>query len=351
VTHESITFPYMNVLVYADQTTFGVEFYDDTDDPGYAERFASGWRQLTRETPLRPRAHPFFFVVCQRCSTPVLTNRRPHAVFACRVCGGDLEAVEMPSSRLAELRDATLERIGRRVVDISGLLQAVVVQLVEPEATEAVEAACADAGFDRASDESPIHALLASEGLRRGFDASGDLTTWQKVADDGQLALEGETTPEVEDLVGRLNEIAGVRTGSSTFDLGGDDDLTLFLRSDLDELERRAREGLARDPTSASWLAALVEILFARGAFEEATEKALTLTVARDDAASWQLLGRVQLRAGHPAEAAEAYERVLELDPLARTAMTFLAHCYAELGDDTRAQLMHARSLALGGPY
>jgi len=351
VTEEPITFPYMHILLYADETTFGVDFYDHVDDPEYADRFSSGWRQLTREAPMRARAHPFFFAVCPRCSTPILTNRRPFAFFACRVCGSELSAVEMPSSRLAELRNAALDRIGKRVVDISGQLQAVVVQAIDPEAADALDATCTAANFDRADDESHVHALLASDALRRGFDASSELTTWQKVANDGQLALEGETTPQVEDLVGKLNEIAAVRTISSTFNLSGDDDLAQFLRGDFDPLERRARQGLARDPADASLLETLVEVLFARGALEEATEKAEALTVVRDDSESWKTLGRVLLRAGHPADAAAALERALELDPLARMAMTMLAHCYLELGDDARAQLMHARSQALGGPH
>lgn len=351
--HEPITLPHMNVLAYADGTTFGVDFYDDVDDPEYGERFAAGWQQLTREAPMRPRSHPFSFAVCPGCSAPILTNRRPGAVFTCRLCGGALEALETPSSRLTALRDATLARIGKRVIDVAGQLQAVVVQPVDPQAAESLDAVCAAAGFQPAEDDSQVHAVLVSEALQRGFDANGELKTWQKLAGEGGLApaLEGETTPEVDDLVGRLNEVAGVRTLSLTFDLSGDDDFTLFLRGDFDELERRARERLASDPASASSLEALVEVLDARGSLDEAAEKAQALTVVRDDAASWQTLGRIQLRAGRTAEAAAAFERVLDLDPLARTAMAMLAHCYAALGDEERAQLMHARSLALGGPF
>ena len=205
---ETITFPYMNVLAYADGLTFGVDFYDDVAPVGYAEQFETAWRQLTREAPMKPRAHPFFFVVCSGCSTPILTNRRPNAMFRCRVCATEVEAVEAASDDLRRLRDRVLDRLGKRVIDISGRLQALLVQAVEPSDLEALEAACAAAGFERAADNSPLHEWLASDGLRHGMDGSGDLSTWQKVARDGQLALQDETSPEVDDLVGTLNGIA-----------------------------------------------------------------------------------------------------------------------------------------------
>ena len=48
------------------------------------------------------------------------------------------------------------------------------------------------------------------------------------------------------------------------------------------------------------------------------------------------MLGRVLLEGRAVAEAATAFERVLELDPVDRTAMTFLAHGYEQL--ETRGE-------------
>jgi hypothetical protein len=95
----------MNILGYADGVTFGVDFYHDVGAADYEEQFAEGWREVIRAAPLRPRAHPFFFVVCPQCSTPILTNRRLRAALTCRVCSMPMEAVESPSSVLRDLRD------------------------------------------------------------------------------------------------------------------------------------------------------------------------------------------------------------------------------------------------------
>ena len=349
---EALTFPHMNILFYADGDTFGVDFYSDVSSAeDYEAQFAEGWQQLTRELPLRPRAHPFLFVVCPSCSTPILTNRRPDATFICKVCGEPLSVIEAPSPPLRTMRDRVLARIGKRVVGISGYLQAVIVQPVDPADREAVDSACAAAGFERVSDSSNLHAWLASEALRRGFDAQGELATWLKLAAEGQLALEGETTPAVDDLVGSLVETAPTRTISAAFDPSATDDFTLFLREGTAELEERLRDRLGHEPSNAAVLQSLVEVLLSRGSLDEAAEKARTLTVVQADAQSWRTLGRVQLTSGQVQEAAASYERALELDPLDATAMTVLAHCYRELGDERRAQLVHARASALGGPF
>ena len=61
------------------------------------------------------------------------------------------------------------------------------------------------------------------------------------------MPLQDETSPEVDDLVGTLNGIAPVRTLSVTVDLSGDDEITLLIRGEHDEVERRMRDELARD--------------------------------------------------------------------------------------------------------
>jgi tetratricopeptide (TPR) repeat protein len=224
----------------------------------------------------------------------------------------------------------------------------VLIQPIEAADLSAVEEACAASGFERTPEESPAHAILGSDSVKRGFDTVTPLSAWQKTASDGQLALEGETTPDVDDLVGVVNSVAAVRSLSATFDLNDDSDLGLFLRADYAELEKRARDELARDPGSASRLAALVEVLVARGTLDEAAEKARALTALHDNAESWRTLGRVEIRMERWPDAAAAFERALELDPLAGNAMIMLAHCYSQLGDEGKAQLLRARATALG---
>jgi tetratricopeptide (TPR) repeat protein len=339
-----IQFPFMNIYTFADGASFTVDFYHPPDSPDYAARFSEGWRQLRRQLPLRPRGQPFLLTECPSCGTVILTGRKPGRPLNCRVCETGFEVRALPRTSHAALLDEVLSEIGRRMVDISGQTQVVVLQAPDEGTLDAAREACESMGFHALREDDRSAGYLWMEGMQRGvFQLHVPHIAVGKVATEGQTAFEDETTPDVEELLDSLVELEELQSLSAVLDPSSE-----FARGlDPDQLQRN----LDQDPRNLQKLRLLVEALVERGRLAEARARAHeALALADDDPDLWTSLGRIELRDERWADAASALERALALDPTDRFALLCAAVAYERLGQPERSADASARLAALGGP-
>jgi len=339
-----ITFPFMNIHTYADGSSFTVDFYHPPDSPHYAAVFAEGWRQLLRQLPYRARGQPLLFTECPSCRTVILTGRKPGKSLNCRVCETRFDVAALPDTRHAALLDEVLNEIGRRVVDISGHTQVVVLQAPDESSLHDVRDACERLGFHALPEDDRSAGYLWMEGMQRGvLQLGAPHIAVGKVAPAGQTAFEDETTPDVEELLDSLVELDDLQSLSVVVDPSSE-----FARGlDPDQLQR----DLDQDPRNLQTLRLLVEALVERGRLAEARARAHEgLALADDDPDLWTSLGRIELRDERWADAASALERALALDPTDRFALLCASVAYERLGQPERSADASARLAALGGP-
>jgi tetratricopeptide (TPR) repeat protein len=259
-----------------------------------------------------------------------------------RVCDGRF-VVHGSLAGYAPLLNQILERLGRRVVDMSGKRQLVAFQAAGEASLQEVRDAAQRCGFERLRDEDLAVGYLWSDGLRRGiFQAGKQHLTVAKTAGEGQSAYADETPPDVEELLASVPPGLGVQSLSTVVE----ESHPLVAGIDLEELEAR----VDRMPHNVDGLRLLTEVLASHGRLKEARKKArAAVALVDDDNDLWRALGRIELGLDHPREAAVACERALALDPTDRYVLFFASVAYDRLGDRDRSAGASARLAALGG--
>ena len=358
---QNLTMPFLIPRFYLDEGVYSLDFYHDPTAPDYIEQFVHFWREATRNPQYRLifgrvltlSSIPFYFTRCPTCELPILTNRRPGKSLTCRRCGKEYTASVTKDSDLDVLLGRILEALGKKLIDLTGQMQVVLIQLVGgDDHAKLVEDICFRAGFTPLLQAHPAAFYLLDALRGKGFLKWRPYSLWQKMSDNGQQAYVGEWPPEVEHLV-RMLRLNGLEPNlvSTTYDpadpfFGG-----WQARTETEMIEEfLQRAEVAADQYQIDTLPLQIGLLLQLGKINEAKEKAQALTRQHsDEAVGWILLGQTEMASGHFQAAAEAFEKANAIDPVARAAMFFLAQCYEQLGDITKAEMWSARWRSLGG--
>jgi tetratricopeptide (TPR) repeat protein len=349
--------PFINYRFYNFES-FSIDFYYTTDAPDFIPIFQREYRRATREVAtvaagdcgLRPTL--FFFTQCPGCGLLILTNRDHGKKLACRACDAAHESAPMQRADLATLLDQVEESVERKQMRFVRPVHALLIQPLDSAKSSIAEKVCTEAGFARVSENSTLASNLCMSAYERRMLKRGQpFSVWQKEFPAGpRVALEA-TPREIEDLVSDLRSACGgVVSLSMSFDAADQSPLTKMLMGKYDELEEYHRRAVREQPYDLHALLALIEFLVNRGKLDEALPKARAAVERdRNNAQTWQTLGRIELRREQWASAADAFERALALDPVDPTVLLMLAHCYDRLGDSEKAAGCATRARALGG--
>ncbi|MEU6590007.1 tetratricopeptide repeat protein [Streptomyces sp. NPDC046881] len=351
--------PFLNLRIDARTRLYTVDFYFRTDSArdDYAGAFADALEQdrtrLRLENPqLELRATPFYFTRCPGCGGAVLTNRDPGRELRCRWCGTTAATRQVREEGLDGLRSAAEEAAGLNRVDLCGLVLSL---LVDPHGRERVPhvlSIATTAGWEPLPEDHVLSLFLRAEADRRGMVAvgSGPVVVLRRTAPPHSDAYADTTPPDVERLLVALRaEVGPVMSLSHVHDPVGGDPVTLALQGERDDAVGYWQRLATEEPLDPLVQLGLAESLISAERLEEAlppARRAVGLLPA--DAGCWATLGRVHRRRGEAAEAAEAFERSLALDPVQPVVLFMLADCYSALDRPQDAAVAAARAAALG---
>jgi hypothetical protein len=339
--------PYLNTYGYADGTTCALDYYDDPGDSSYAQRFVEGWQQLEQQLDRRLRAQPWYFTGCPACRTLIMTSRSPGAELRCAACGSSHHTAAIEHERLTELRAEVDQLMGRDLIDISAMMQLVLVQPGDVAPPSVADTVCRGHGFAPVEVTLPVAVHLWVEAVEAGsIDPDAEHQVWGRPAPAASVAYSGEPTPEIESLLSDLPDDAS--TASAVYDPTADDLDSLLLRGDYAAAESLVRGRLESDPNDGDQLGLLTTILIETGRLTEARANVELLAILRPGADACIMAGRLELHSQRYPEAIEALESARALDPTSQIALRLLALAYERVGDLAKAGEIRARLAALG---
>ena len=346
--------PYFNLHFYKDQP-FSIDFYYYPDAPDYIEQFMLAWREAMRNPKVRSwsftlRTTLFYFTICPMCASSILTNRDHGEKLMCRRCQATYETFAVERDDLDTLIDKVLAALGKKLVSADGTTSLLIIQPPDERLMERITAICQDAGFIQVTQMHFVTLKLFREGVHRGIlQMDRKLSIWQITSNTGYQLYANETPPEISQVLQSIRKSVGpVSSISTTLEQTSFE--SLFERGNLEEVEARLRQEYQDDPDNPEALMSLTQILIMHEKLEEAREKALVATYFYpNNVQSWNLLGQIEIRCGRWQEAAEAYEKVLMIDPVDLPSVYALVTCYHELGNTDKERAMLARWHSLGG--
>ncbi|WP_236791135.1 tetratricopeptide repeat protein [Amycolatopsis sp. GM8] len=351
------TMPFMNTRFYVEAQAFSLDFFYGLDLPDYADKFEWGFAEATGQIRARlpmatMRSTPFYFTRCPGCGGHVLTNRDVGKDLSCRWCGVSAPTAVRHDKRLDRLEALALDKLGKRVTDLSGQMCVVIVDAADAKQARRVRSMGAELGFSELEPDNMAVRHLRVEGYRRGLVSPDGafLVALRQVAAPGSRGYADETPPVVDRLIIRLRqELGAVNSLSLTYSPDDDDYLVLLYEGRHDEVLAGLRARVAENPVKEETMALLGRMLLQHGSDAEAEEvisRGVRLWPAGAD--WWRLLGELRLRSGRFGDAAESFERSLGIDPHQADAMALLAQCHRELGDVDRAEALEARARTIG---
>jgi tetratricopeptide (TPR) repeat protein len=351
--------PFLNLRINAGTRIYSVDFYLRTDlaRDRYANAFAEALDQdstrLRLENPqLEPRATPFYFTRCPGCDGAVLTNRDPGKEMRCRWCGTAAATRQVQERRLEGLRSAAEEAAGLNRIDLSGHILSLLVDPHDQERVPHVLSIAATAGWERMPEHHPLALHLRGEAEQRGMVAaeSGSAVVLRRTAPPHSDAYADRTPPDVERLLVTLRlELGPVTSLSTVHDPTGWDPITLSLQGEQNDAVGYWQRLAEEEPLDPLVHIGLADSLFSAERYDEALSPARrAVGLLPTDARCWATLARLHRRRGEVAEAVEAYEKSLALDPVQPTLLLMLADCYGALNRPQDAAVAASRAAALG---
>ncbi|MEV7003306.1 tetratricopeptide repeat protein [Streptomyces sp. NPDC093982] len=351
--------PLLNLRIGASTRLYTVDFYLRTAAAraDYADAFAYALDEdrtrLRLEHPqLELRTTPFYFTRCPGCGGAVLTNRDPGKELRCRWCGTSAPTHQVREERLDRLRSAAEEAVGLNRVDLSRHVLSLLVDPGDQERLPQLLLIAATAGWEPIPKDHPLSLHLRSEADRRGMVApeSDSAVVLRRTAPPNSEAYADKTPPDVELLLITLREDVGpVMSLSQVHDPAGSDPITLSLQGETNDAVGYMQRRAEREPLDPLVHIGLAESLISAERFDEALSPARrAVGLLPTDARCWETLGRLHRRRGETAEAVEAYEKSLALDPVQPMVLLMLADCYGTLNRPQDAAAAASRAAALG---
>jgi len=348
---------FLGLRVYPLQTFYCYDFFGPPERPDYVDEFVRALTQARRVMEITaPRTQlrdiPPYHHTCPTCGTTVMTNRRPGSWLRCRSCAGTARTRPLHRPDLDRLVAAVAGRLGSSVVDISGWEQLLLVDIDDHNLVGPIRVIAERLGFEPVDGDAtgPRYLRLRALEWMPGFGDRG-LAAFRKLAAPGTLAYAKRGTPDLEELVFFLRLAVGIGNSISTSYNPQDGDAIVIQIFGSDEnLLAHLVQAVAARPHEALLHRMLALLQIRTGRLADAAESVqLVLERWPDDAGSWLLRGDLLRAEGRFADAVDALNRSLAIDPVQPPALGLLALCYQELGDAERAQAAEARALSLGG--
>jgi serine/threonine protein kinase len=352
--------PFLNMRLYLPTNYFSIDFFYSVRSPYYVEAFEQSYTESVNRMRLNipeveMRSTPLYFACCPGCGGYVLTNRDIGKHLRCRWCEVSAPTEAYHDDHLDWLSAAVHERLGKRLTDFTDHVHVLLVSATSSDHIDQIRSLGSEFGFtDLPLDNAAVMRLL-SEAESRGLvsPARRFVVALRKISDPGSTGYADGTPPVVESLIIMLRKNLGnVGSASMTYSPSDDDYMVLSYEGRHDELIGRLRQELADHPFDEVSMLVLSQVVLAHGSSDEAQELiSQGVRLWPDQAKWWLLLGYLRFRSDRFAEAAEAFERSLGIDPIQSRALLMLARCHRELGNARRAEMLEARARSLGRPW